>query len=251
MQQAATAERRAALPGRFNAALERTASGQLANGAEARLALRDLVRETVPRARDAVLGDMAVSGADVAVHGFEAMFEPGTAKVTYAPDVVDRARRAMKRISSGPIKTLTPEIRRELDGLRIMVHEEVHSLSGSNLHDVTPHSVVVEEIGTELTARRVMRQLVPKLKLSDAGMAYSGEINAIRYRLQKLKGIGSEEALELMAQAHERAALLRTSGTGAEGVSEWVRELGLTAEQKEQMLTELAKVQARMFGGTT
>jgi GNAT superfamily N-acetyltransferase len=248
MQQAATAERRAALPGRFNAALERTASGQLANGAEARLALRDLVRETVPQARDAVLGDMTVSGEDVAVHGFEAMFEPGTAKVTYSPDVVDRARRAMQRISSGPIKTLTPEIRKELDGLRIMVHEEVHSLSGSNLHDVTPHSVVVEEIGTELTARRVMRQLVPKLKLSDAGMAYSGEINAIRYRLQKLKGIGSEEALELMAKAHERAALLRSSGSGAEGVSEWVRELGLTAEQKEEMLKELAKVQARMLG---
>jgi GNAT superfamily N-acetyltransferase len=249
LQQAATAERRAALPGRFNAALERTASGQLANGAEARVALRDLVRETVPRARDTVLGEMAVSGEDVAVRNFEAMFEPGTGRVVYSPDVVDRARRAMQRISAGPIKSLTPEIRRELDGLRVMVHEEVHSLSGNDLFDVTPHSVVVEEIGTELTARRVMRQLVPKLKLSDAGMAYSSEISAIRYRLQKLKGIGQEEALELMAQAHERAALVRTSGSGAEGVSEWLRELGLTAEQREQMLTELAKVQSRMIGG--
>lgn len=72
------------------------------------------------------------------------------------------------------------------DGVRVAVHEHVHGYGPLQKEAYTGHGVIVEEVSTEVTARRIMRdQFGLDLRSDDARGSYQGYIKGMLDVIQK------------------------------------------------------------------
>jgi SPP1 gp7 family putative phage head morphogenesis protein len=128
-----------------------------------------------------------------------------------------------------------------LDALRTTVHEEVHGYSR-----VTPYSYggvgrLLEEVGTELTARDIVSSLSPNIaenefvRTGTAFGSYHSDIDAVTEIVKKHAGVGEKEAHALIREAHRDAICAPGSPlqSAIEHLNDFVTGLDLPVQQRK------------------
>lgn len=181
-------------------------------GAVVRDALREQVDASLPglvsqdvtslrRNRDTVTIDnkwLAHAGADAAHDWDGHMLVRG--------DVLSRAKVAMRLAEAG--RDVPENIR---DAVRILVHEELHGYSLCTARSYSGIGRVLEEVGTELNARRVTGDV---FGTAHTFGAYSELIDQVRYSILPVLEAEAGQRMtfpvidKLIADAHLRAACL-------------------------------------------
>jgi SPP1 gp7 family putative phage head morphogenesis protein len=184
---------------------------------------RELVREQIARAMPlATSKDLGKAGAQkLSVQrlpmGVNAYHSTETGEVAVSGDTFRKAKAAAKYLADGvygegfrdidPIPGKVGPIE-ALNGLRTVVHEEVHGHSRVGLHSYRGVGRVLEEVGTESTARHVVRNLTPEiaanphLRSPNHFGSYHDEIDQVRITLMRHVGVDEDGADELIRKAH-------------------------------------------------
>lgn len=134
-----------------------------------RAALRDIVQQALPEAvsKDVRAGahalktnDYLLSAADAeAIHEWDGTIQVDTS-------VFNRAKSAIRKIATAkPTDVLPVE---DTDSLRVLIHEELHGHSRASFASYRGAGMVLEEVGTELHAREVVRTIYAPAEFSGA-----------------------------------------------------------------------------------
>jgi SPP1 gp7 family putative phage head morphogenesis protein len=184
---------------------------------------RSLVREQIARAMPlASSKDLAKGGAQKLSTqrlpmGVNAYHSTDTGEVVVSTDTYRKAKAAARFLAEGaygedfrdldPIPGKVGPIE-ALNGLRTVVHEEVHGHSRVGVYSYRGVGRVLEEVGTESTARHVVRNLSPEIAanpyLRDPKHfgSYHDEIEGVRITLMRHTGLDEDGADELIRKAH-------------------------------------------------
>lgn len=140
-----------------------------------------------------------------------------------------------------------------LKSLNVLIHEELHGFSRTTGPLYRGADAVIEEVGTELTARYVLSRMTPAAaKLGMDGGPYRQFIETVESTVERHTGVvrrdskPNTELRERMAQAHARAAMKKAGdfSNRHEQLVDFVNELDLTPSQKRDVLADLRKLRA-------
>jgi SPP1 gp7 family putative phage head morphogenesis protein len=233
-------------------ALEVRASGRLVDAEGARDLLRDQVQQTFPGAVLKKTGQHAAIAVDANLKkiGAAGSLRVADGYMRVAPGIADDARRALKLIKSRGYNPDNPSHKQWIDALQTFVHEELHAhslASGTSLHGI---GLVLEEVGTELNARRVLNEIEPLTKRGHPFRAYDDYINKVVNIVSAHAEISSEVAQAATAAAHERAAITATRepfAAARDVLDAWAAELPVTKDQRSAIVRDLQFVGPKLF----
>ncbi|HEX5865102.1 MAG TPA: minor capsid protein [Casimicrobiaceae bacterium] len=179
------------------------------NGAVIRDVLRQQVKALLPEAvsQDESLGRPRAAAVKVdtrtlqklganAVHGFDG-------EVTITRDVADNARLALAQHAVGGSVTA-----QEKDAVRTLLHEEMHGHSRVSPRSYRGLGAKLEEVGTELNARRLAGDVFGAPVNVGSYQAYIDQVRGVIRNITRAAGnpLLEDEADKLIAEAHVKAA---------------------------------------------
>lgn len=201
----------------YHHALEGVEAGTV-DGSVARGHVRDLVMESADMepAFGQTLGYRIerVSGAMAKATGISdaAGYNAGTEVVVDVKSHTGASRFA-RNLARGETDVAPPLA----DAFHVMVHEEVHSMGVIRRNMAySDHGAVIEEVATEVTARRIMREQFGHITVSDRGpiaqiytqgahyLPYADAISDVRLAIARELAVPIEKATELLEDAARR-----------------------------------------------
>lgn len=233
--------------------------------AKARGILREQISKTMPGAtsKDATLGragaHVFTTSEQVVAMGADA-YHDWTGDVVLAPKIRDNLERGAKMLARGGFSEafrdskLGDELERKAiraaDGLRVAVHEEIHGYSRTTMQSYFGVGRIVEEVGTELSARDVVMGLDPNIagnKWVQRGVgfgAYHQDIKGVTEIIARHAGVDTKAAEALIRKAHsERVCAPKAPFTSAlEHLGEFVAGLDLPAEPSKLIHDDLIRL---------
>jgi hypothetical protein len=111
---------------------------------------------------------------------------------------------------------LNYQLTEQLDTMNVLVHEEIHGHSRITGHSYRGTAALLEEVGTELNARHVIRTLTPEFESHPAiqkkfgnrgGVAYTKAIDHVGEIVAKAAGVDLDTALETIRKTHVHAIM--------------------------------------------
>lgn len=217
------------------------------NGGTIRDILREQVQSLLPEtvSQDTVRGRsrsnairfdgraLQALGANAA-HGFDG-------EIVISKSLAERATRSLKQLGQDGFKSVA-----DRDAVRALLHEEMHGhsrVSPASYHGI---GLKIEEVGTELNARRLTAEVFAEPVKLGSYQAYIDQVTgAVREgMLSTGTRILIEDAEKLIADAHVKAACsggeLFSSPT--EALLEFVQALDVTPPQRAAILEALRKL---------
>jgi hypothetical protein len=191
------------------------------DGATARKLLREHVKTTFPEAvsKDIWDGRHVLLRRDNRVN-----FHDGSGRIEITERVYDKALKGMDQLASGEMdraagmsageRFVAYKSREEnpyfnIDPVSTLIHEELHGHSrGGGLNAYSRIGALLEEVGTELSARHAMSKLGPGFEklysgLTGAGSAYDGAIDQVAGILKKhVRQMSDSDARHMLLDAH-------------------------------------------------
>lgn len=214
--------------------------------------VRDIVRAQIarrlPRAisRGSRQDRLVTADAELArFHANGAHNWDGSVAIT--TEVRDRAAAALDDLAHRRAPTL-----HALQGLRTVVHEEFHGHSATTARSYRTRTLgaVLEEVGTELNARDVVRDLRREATGINAPMpgSYDHYIVPVREIVEQATGLSEADALEKIRDAHVRAALERATAFGSpdEAARAWLDALDVPDRAKLQIWSDLKLLEVQL-----
>lgn len=215
--------------------------------------LRQLVPDAV--SRDGVQGTLFSREGLVKKRGAWGLQIAALKRIDLDEKVRKAAKRALKRIAKGEFaaprsRAISKAATDDLWGLQVYLHEEAHGFS-RNLTAYRGVAKVLEEVGTEVTAREALLRAAPGLGTAEvrqalaARGAYQHEINEVLDVVMKHTGDNREAALKRIVHAHGKIV-----GPGApietpdEHLREFVAGLDLTPERAQLVIADLKALPA-------
>jgi hypothetical protein len=160
--------------------------------------------------------------------------------ILFDAQVHARLEHASRQLAAGAARTLTPL---ELDSIRVLVHEELHGYSRMASTAYVRAGKVVEEIGTELSARYAVSKL-PGFERQYGALqsgAYEPEIRKLVEILQQEIGSLTDlEARLMIVRAHGRnIAAGALNATDMDHVETFVKGLDATPAQRDRIFVRV------------
>ncbi len=209
--------------------------------------LREQVKATLPEAvsQDIKLArersaQVVVDGNMLRRLGAEAAHDFG-GRVVVRQDVLTRAKSALRKLGDGVI---VPAVER--DAVRVLVHEEMHGHSRVSVRSYRGIGAKLEEVGTELNARRITGEVFGVPHTVGAYEAYINQVRTVVRDVMKAAGspLLEEEAEKLIADAHVKG--MCTGGplleTPEQALKAFVNALDTTPDQRAAILEGLQKL---------
>ena len=235
--------------------------------------VRDIVREHLDEALvGATSKDVALARKGAATFTAGAMpgganaYHDWSGEVVVAPRVKEGAQRAVARLAAGeydakfakldPYAPGFSSYQRgrfarffdDIDNLRTVVHEEVHGFSRTTPYSYGGVGRILEEVGTELTARDVVFGLNENLAANEylrlSLGSYVREIDAVTGVLQKHTGLDEAKAHALIRKAHREqvCAPKPEFKSTREHLDAFMRGLDLPADKAKLVESDLLKL---------
>jgi SPP1 gp7 family putative phage head morphogenesis protein len=220
-------------------------------GTRARRMLRDAVQDFYPGAIAKNPGHaqslLEASTTDPNLRNARAYYicEGGFAgKIVARVQVVEGAKRAARSLDYGKDFTSTTDLGM-LNFLRTLVHEEIHGHSRVSAASYRGLGGALEEVGTELSARKLVANMAPKANLWGKNElsfgSYHGPIDKVVRTIREETGVTNIEAMELVVKAHVTGNLqkLGTFQSPGDAVTAFIEGLDVTPEQQSAIRTKL------------
>jgi hypothetical protein len=200
-------------------------------GASARAELRALLGQHGIKARSLGAGANAIKVTDPSDMGGMAGFHEWDGTLRLAPKTLRDSRAALRKLQLG----VDPGDD-HANALNVLLHEEIHGASALTKQAFQGAGAAIEEVATELAARRITSQLMGR----EIGAVYADEIAGLTKALGKV----SKAKPEALAKRIDAAvSMLKSSAplanTPAQHVSNFVDALKLTPKQRASLSKEI------------
>jgi hypothetical protein len=200
-------------------------------GASARAELRAMLGQHGIKARSLGTGANAIKITDPADMGGMAGFHEWDGTIRLAPKTVRDSRAALRKLQLG----VDPGDD-HANALNVLLHEEIHGASALTKQAFQGAGAAIEEVATELAARRVTSQLMGR----EIGAVYADEIAGLKRAI----GSVSKTKPETLAKRIDAAvSSLKSSAplakTSAQHIENFVDGLKLTPAQRTKLTKQL------------
>lgn len=179
------------------------------HGANVRRGFQEHIERKIPGAvqKDVLEGKIGAFqiGADESTltsMGFDAAHDPLTGAVIAQQRFLDTAARGFGRIAAGEPLTLAQD-----DAIRLLMHEELHGFSRASASTTFGVARILEEVGTELNARRLSSSFLQRESLSKT---YDKDIVAVREAIRSAlpgRKLSNVEIEDMFTDAHASQVL--------------------------------------------
>lgn len=226
-------------------------------GAAARRLLRQAAQEAhpgaLPRNQGFYSDQLVVGKGDPALTHANAYYMPDgfldAGRVVAREDVVRRAKNAAATMAIGHRDFIKADIG-NLDGLRTLLHEEMHGHSRISTRSYAGVALSLEEIGTELAARKAVQALAPKVKLwgeNDRALGFGSYHDIIQLATDTVStktGKTQVESMDVLLEAHRKSNLTKPGQfqTPTEALDAFVAALDVTPAQRQAIKQEFELV---------
>jgi SPP1 gp7 family putative phage head morphogenesis protein len=171
---------------------------------------------------------------------------------------LERGDAFLERFAEGSARGVSPDPAGALNDLRTLFHEELHGYSRVGPRVYTGIGRVIEEVGTELNARHIVKNLTPEIAGNPflakrfgsmapvGGASYQTEIDIVCDVVARHAGVTREAAGELVRAAHIKGLCSGGASTSGplEHLHDWVAALDVTPERAQLIELELQQAHA-------
>jgi len=227
----------------FRSALELTDGG-----AKARAMLREQVKEVFPAVLPRNPGPfsqrLTIGKRDPVLFIADAYYRLNSGEVVAREGTIKAARAGAALVKRGAIGTESTF--EKFDGIRILLHEELHGHSATSPQSYRGLAATLEEVGTEVCARTITARLSPLSNFDGHPTkfgAYHREVDSIAGTIAQLAGVDRAGAMKLIANAHAKGVLSRFANftSESEAIEAFFGSLDVTDEQRKKIRDKVAK----------